>query len=419
MDGRYFSDTVKFEVIKQNLEDNGGGICCAICHKKLLSISECHFDHITPYAKGGKSIFANCQILCSDCNLKKNDKLLQEFVLEEKARRFLTGESLVIEKECQETEAQPATAVCMTKELFDSLVLDFINRKGDIHKVDFSREYNNLPSINYVKIYYGNLNNLKKSFGIEDLSLNWNKESIKEALQRYVSENGEIFQKDLTKAKRLPSLPCILNYYPELNNFSDVKRTLCKLDVPARWTVENAIEAGRLFAERHRKITQKDLGIRNHLPTTKVIYNLFGSMQAYQKAVGVEVSKTNDLITLEEIEEAVNDYFEGKERVVESSKDFFVDFPYSISTVHKNFGSFLEFCKEHGITVLNTKKAKYTKREVDDAISAWVRDGRKIPLAKDLSKVGLPSLSVILKYYEDWKEPFYFYEKLYEEVNRT
>ena len=89
MDNRAFSDTIKFEVVKTNLEKNNGDICCEICHKKLLSIGECHFDHIEPYAKGGKSTLSNCQILCADCNLKKNDKMLQDFILEEKNQDYI------------------------------------------------------------------------------------------------------------------------------------------------------------------------------------------------------------------------------------------------------------------------------------------------------------------------------------------
>ena len=78
MGNRDFSDTAKLETIKNNLEKNNGEIRCEICGKKLTSISEGHFDHIFPYAKGGKSSVENCQILCIDCNLKKNDKLYVE-----------------------------------------------------------------------------------------------------------------------------------------------------------------------------------------------------------------------------------------------------------------------------------------------------------------------------------------------------
>ncbi len=178
IDNRDFSDGIKLEAIKLNLKSNNGEIHCEICNSKLLSIDECHFDHIYPYAKGGKSTLSNCQILCVNCNLKKNDKELKDFVLEEKAKNFLNGKPLDNDKNDID-EKMISDSDEMTKELFDKLIDDFIERKGDIHKVDFGREYNHLPSIHYVRQYYGDFNNLKKAFGIEDISLNWNRENIK------------------------------------------------------------------------------------------------------------------------------------------------------------------------------------------------------------------------------------------------
>ena len=91
---RDFFDSIKYSVVRENLEKNNGRICCEICGKELNSINEGHFDHIEAYAKGGKSTKDNCQILCSNCNLKKNDKELNDFLLDEKARKFLEGISI-------------------------------------------------------------------------------------------------------------------------------------------------------------------------------------------------------------------------------------------------------------------------------------------------------------------------------------
>ncbi len=227
MENRDFSDTVKLEVIKKNLENNSGNIQCEICGKRIITIAECHFDHIFPYAKGGKSNLSNCQILCVDCNLKKNDKYLSDFILEEKAKSFLAGDSLtgdniqtVSESDVEIIEEDGV----VTKASFDKAIKSFIDKKGDIHKVDFSRGYNHLPSIHYVHKFYGDLNNLKKAFGITDLSLNWNRDSIKTALDNYISLKGDIVQSDLKKSKGLPSLPCILKYYPEYSNFTELKK---------------------------------------------------------------------------------------------------------------------------------------------------------------------------------------------------
>lgn len=422
MGNRDFSDTVKLGVIKRNLEKNNGNILCATCGKKIVSISECHFDHIFPFSKGGKSIEENCQILCVECNLKKNDKLIEDFILEEKARKFLSGENVdeiegsdndekTVDEEIIDTKG-------MTKERFDRLIKSFIDKKGDIHKVDFGREYNNLPSIHYVKVYYGDLNTLKKSFGIVDLSMNWNRDNIKTALLNFVSTNGGIKQEDMKKAKGLPSVPCVLSNYPECKNFTDIKKIICGIEVHEGWNVENALEAGKSYLKQNEKITQKSLVSENGMPSMKVIERLFGSLGEYQKLLGVEVSQRNEFITKEEIRKPINEYFADKNRVIESQKEFFTIFPFSHSTIYKRYGSFENLCKEESIELRSYKKAKYTKREVDDAILNWIKDGNSIPKQKDLAKLGLPSSAVILRFYEDWKEPFVIYQKLHAEVNR-
>ncbi len=421
MNNRDFSDSIKLEIIKANLEKNRGKICCEACGNALSSIKECHFDHIYPYAKGGKSTLENCQLLCADCNLKKNDKELKDFILEEKAKSFLNGDSL---SEVEQTFVDDTSAKLsesgtgMTKELFDSMISTFIKKKGNISKVDFGREYNKLPSIHYVIQYYGGLNNLKKEFGIEDLSYSWNRETIKDALVSFVSQKGDIAQKDMKKVNKLPSIPCVLNYYPELKSFTDIKRELCGLSVPVSWTRESVVEYGKRFVNEHGKITQKDLKAENKLPTSKVVYRFFDSLAAYQAVVGSEVTEVNEFISKEEITKAVDKFFDGRERVIESQKVFYETFEISPSTISKRYGTFANFCEEQAIKVLVSKKAKYSKREVDDIISKWVKDGNTIPPSKDFAKLGLPSRDVILRYYEDWKEPFYIYKKLYEELNR-
>lgn len=422
MGNRDFSDSVKLEVIKRNLEKNEGNIFCEICKKKITSIAECHFDHIFPYSKGGKSTEANCQILCVECNLKKNDKYLQDFILEEKARRFLSGEnvddeSCVTESETPDVKVKEVKG--MTKEIFDRLIKDFLDKSGDIHKVDFGREYNNLPSIHYVKVYYGDLNSLKKAFGIIDLSMNWDRDTIKTTLLKFISINGSLKQEDMKKSKGLPSVPCVLTHFPECKNFTDIKKIICGIEVREQWNIESAIEAGKSFLEHNERITQKSLLSENGMPSLKVIESLFGSLAGYQAALGTAISKRNEYISKDEIRKMIDDYFDGRERMIESQKVFFDIFPFSHSTIYKRYGTFENLCKEEKINLLNYKKAKYTKREVDDAISNWIKNGNPIPKHKDLVKVGLPSSAVILRFYKDWKEPFILYQKLHDEVKRV
>ena len=416
---RDFSDSIKLEVIKDNLRRYEGSICCEICHVKLISIEECHFDHIVPWAKGGRSVKDNCQILCTNCNLSKSDKELKEFAMEEKAKAFLKGGRLETSKPKSVDEFKVDDSGKMTKEKFDEAIQRFIDEKGDIHQIDFNRAYNHLPGIAYMIKYYGTLNNMKTAFGIADISSNWNRETIKAALTSFVNKNGKITQKDIRKENGLPSINCILNYYPEYKNFTDVKRHLCNLKVPEKWTKESVLEAGKKFAEEHDgKLTQEDCKAENGLPATSTIYRFFGDIVSFQIEIGAKVS-SNVYVPKEKIEQAVEEYFGEKDKVVESRSLFLKMFPYGADAISSRYGSFNTFLEECGITVLKTKKFKYSKQEVDDAVANYVKSGKPIPSSHDLSKLGLPSANVIMRYYEHWQEPFEMYKRIFNEADRT
>ena len=192
---------------------------------------------------------------------------------------------------------------------------------------------------------------------------------------------------------------------------------MLSLTVRANWDSESVIQAGKDYVNRYGKITESSLRAENNLPTACMVYKYFDSLAAYQRAVGSPVSQKNEFISDAEIEDAVKHFFGEKERVVVTMEQLFESFPYSRSTIHKRFGSFALFCQKYDIIVKQSKKAKYSKQEVNEAVKKWVKAGKKIPSGKDLSKLGLPSRSVILKYYEDWKEPFVLYQKLYDKFN--
>ena len=64
---RAFSEAMKIEAFeKQN------GICKS-CQEQF-ELSSMEADHITPWVEGGKTIAANCQMLCRTCNRRKSDK---------------------------------------------------------------------------------------------------------------------------------------------------------------------------------------------------------------------------------------------------------------------------------------------------------------------------------------------------------
>lgn len=411
MNDRFFSESIQYQAVLSNLEQNNGQLKCAFCGKNLTSKSECHFDHILAYAKGGKSTLENCQILCMDCNLSKSDKEMHDFLLEEKAKRFMSGENINSDIS---TTSQPTVIINekMTKEKFDTIVGEFIKKKGDIKKVDFTRDKNGLPSVAYVTKYYGSMNGLKLAFGIK-LDVVWTRENIWERLVEYSKINPEFKQADLVKANNLPSLPCILSYYPEYKNFSDVKIAL-GLDLNYElWSKEKVVVACKKYLKTHDKITQRDLRKENGLPTTKVIYNFFGTMQRFQEEIGSIVSKRQKFISKEEILAATEEIVCKSGAMFESRTAFLEMFPYSLSVIMHRFGSFDSFVEQANIKLLNTKKAKYTKQEVDNIVLAYLKDGNSIPTsAKQLSTLNLPSSSTILRFYDDWKEPFVVFSKM-------
>lgn len=416
MSDRLFSDSIQYQAVLSNLEGNNGQIRCAICGKILVSKSECHFDHILAYAKGGKSTLENCQILCRDCNLSKSDKELHDFMLEEKAKRFMAGADIEPDLRPSSPSA-PIDDGKMTKEKFDAIVGAFIEKHKSIKKVDFTRDKNGLPSVTYVTKYYGSMNGLKLAFELE-IDVVWNRENIWQRLLEYSKINPDFKQADLTKGNGLPSLPCILSYYPEYKNFSDIRIALGLGLNYKLWTKEEVIEACHKFLETHSKITQKDLRSENGLPTAKVISNFFGTMQNFQETIGSEVSKRHAFISKEELMRAAREIITQKGSIFESRMAFLEVFPYSQSVILYRFGSFDSFIRAAGITVTNTKKAKYTKQEVDESILSYLKNGKPIPSsAKQLSSLNLPSSATILRFYDDWKEPFVIFLKMINMTN--
>lgn len=410
MNDRLFSDSIQYQAVLFNLEKNKGQLRCALCGKALVSKSECHFDHIFAYSKGGKSALDNCQILCMECNLSKSDKEMHDFMLEQKAKLFMAGETINVDTPILNQQTNPDDK--MTKGQFDTIVGDFIKKKGSIKKVDFTRDKNGLPSVIYVTKYYGSMKDLKLSFGIK-LDVDWNRDNIWERLAEYSKINPQFKQSDLVKANNLPSLPCILSYYPEYKNFSDVKKALGLELNYEFWSKEKVIVACRKYLKTHNKITQKDLKKENGLPTSKVIYNFFGTMQNFQEEIGSDVSKRQEFISREEILVATNEIVCKFGAIFESRNAFLKVFPYSLSVIMHRFGSFESFVKHTNIKLLNTKKAKYSKQEVDDSILSYLKEGKPIPsAAKQLSSLNLPSASTILKFYDDWKEPFVVFSKM-------
>lgn len=58
--------------MKQRVYESQGGKC-AVCADEF-ELSQMEADHITPWVEGGKTVQANCQMLCRDCNRRKGAK---------------------------------------------------------------------------------------------------------------------------------------------------------------------------------------------------------------------------------------------------------------------------------------------------------------------------------------------------------
>jgi 5-methylcytosine-specific restriction endonuclease McrA len=63
--------------LKKSLKTDGS---CVYCDKKLLDANDIHVDHIIPINYNGLPIEENLVLVCSQCNLKKSNLLLREFI---------------------------------------------------------------------------------------------------------------------------------------------------------------------------------------------------------------------------------------------------------------------------------------------------------------------------------------------------
>ncbi len=420
---RLFSERIQYQAVLNNLSKHDGQLRCESCGKKLVSKSECHFDHIFPFAKGGKSTLSNCQILCEQCNLRKNDKELESFILEEKARKFVFGDGIIEEDDPKLSEMSNSPkpeklSIEQKKKRAIIQIKEFVAKYGDIKKVDLSRARNNLPTISEIRLFFGGLKNMKSELGINTGIQDWDRALIKKRLSEWINENGNLFQSELTKKNGLPSLPCILRHYPELHSFSEIKEMLGLKRTREIWTKDQAIEAGNDFVNKYGpKLRQHHLRKAYGLPTSRTIDRLFGNFHAYKVAIGADSFVKNRTIKESDVEKAIEDYFGSNPRVIKNRSSFFKKFCFSSSAMSRKYGSISNFLQRYSITESSPKKASYTKDEIDKMIIAHIQNGGSTPASlKQLKQLGLPSASSICRYYENWRAPFIYYSRIMEKI---
>ncbi len=320
-----FPESAKLVAIAKSKNACSPEVHCAICGKSIPSADQYHFVPIVPFAQGGEPTEDNCQVICESCSLERSERPPDDE---------------------------------LTKEEFDQAIADFIERNHTINHIDFVRIDSPLPSMTYVNKYYGDFKTMKRAFKSMDLPSTWDRDTIREALERYVAEHGNFSNLDLKLANRLPCLSAILRAFPEYKTLSELKSGL----------------------------------------------GLVKDADAYANAYVSEADITR----------AVENYFGDNERTVGSMKEFFETFPYSSATIRKRFGSRAAFIEKYNITVGRTRKI-YSKQDVDDAVQKWVQEGKGIPRYVDLGKGVLPSGCAIMKFYEHWKDPFIQYQKMLDE----
>jgi len=398
--GREFSDSTKLKATIRNLKKYGR-LTCEICQRNIKP-EEMHYDHIEAWINGGRSILNNCQILCIDCNEKKNDKLLEEFKIEQEAENIVMS-SQFSSKECKSVLNNEVRGI-LPKETAIRMIRDFYKVHKNIRNKDFLLHNASpvLPSIYYVRLHWGSVTKMK-----EQLDLNprqyWTREECIEAVKKWIDNHRTINFRDLGSKNNLPSQTIIRKYF---NTLSNLKREL-NLETRPSWQdikdIEAAVEA-YVKKKGIREISAKELIYKNRLPSWQVIHREYGSMEEFEKRNNLLVRQTSK--TRVDIENKLRDIFGDRERVFNNKKDLFSTLKTRERTIIQIYGSLDNFLRETHIE-LNRRKYKWTKKEIEEITLKYIQEkGIRIPKKSELTNLGLPCASTYSRYWSDYKIAF-------------
>jgi hypothetical protein len=294
-----------------------------------------------------------------------------------------------------------------------------VSEHGGIRKADLNRKSNQLPSISYVRNRWGGIIPMKEALGIQSGLQKWNRKRVEDTLKQWIEEGGDLLQSDLLQKNRLPSLPCILRYFPELKSFNEIKEHFGLQRTHEEWTKDKAINAGKKFISNHGPhLRQYHLNKTNGLPTARTIDRLFGSLRNYQETIGSSIHDRNKKKTVDDVKAAIDELFGHKERVVRNKTDFYKRFRISDAAISRLFGSTDRLFSEHSIKELEPKRASFSKDEIDQEIMEFVKKkGERIPKPRELKKYGLPSKDTIEKYYQSYRQPFIYFYRMISKSN--
>ena len=78
---RMFPASWRDAAIRAVYDRTAGGVRCPRCarvFKRPAELRRLQGDHIVPFSRGGRTTWANLQLLCAQCNLKKHAKFVPD-----------------------------------------------------------------------------------------------------------------------------------------------------------------------------------------------------------------------------------------------------------------------------------------------------------------------------------------------------
>lgn len=78
IDRRSFPPSWRDAAIRALIDMRSGGVTCPRCTQVFrgrAALRNLHCDHILPFSRGGRTTWANLQLLCGPCNWEKNNRV--------------------------------------------------------------------------------------------------------------------------------------------------------------------------------------------------------------------------------------------------------------------------------------------------------------------------------------------------------
>lgn len=306
------------------------------------------------------------------------------------------------------------------------LMIDqFVEKNGRMPTVDEYREENGLPSYTTVKKRCGNneqiLNERYPHLVIHRRK--WNEEKINKAFDEFVRKNGRLPRhKELIKKNFLPSIGQVKEYMGDLYIY--MKKRYPEYELPKRrhgkgyWNENNIVEAVSEFKDRNGRIPlSKELGVKNSLPSQKVIVQKFGGWKIfcekyfpeeyYARRKACPCIQKAEGWNEEKVLKAIETFIEKNGRLPQV-KEFLTKNDLPSATWMRNhlcqsISSFLKVKYSYMIpkvSELSKDKTRtaWDREKVIEAIDEFVLQNQRLPMSDEFRKKNnLPCLPIFIK----------------------